>query len=257
LLDYQAGITRLSHLEAVFTFQQPLITEGAAAEQVEVAGVTPGFLEMLGVRPVLGRLFVEDDATPPPPDTPPGQGPPGMAVLSYELWQSRFGGDPDIIGRTIQLGGNATVVGVTEPGVALYTPPAAGLSTEIDVWVAPRIDAATAPRNNVFLRMIGRLAPGATVAQVQQQMDAVVNRIRQENERAESAGLRQTVVSLHDDVTREVRPIVLALLGAVGFVLLIACANVSNLMLVRASTREREMAVRSALGGSRGGIIRQ
>src|SRR5690606_19449879 len=138
-----------------------------------------------------------------------------------------------------------------------YTPPAAGLSTEIDVWVAPRIDAATAPRNNVFLRMIGRLAPGATVAQVQQQMDAVVNRIRQENERAESAGLRQTVVSLHDDVTREVRPIVLALLGAVGFVLLIACANVSNLMLVRASTREREMAVRSALGGSRGGIIRQ
>src|SRR5690606_27498184 len=193
--------------------------------------------------------FVEDDATPPPPDTPPGQGPPGMAVLSYELWQSRFGGDPDIIGRTIQLGGNATVIGVTEPGVALYTPPAAGLSTEIDVWVAPRI--------NVFLRVIGRLAPGATVAQVQQQMDAVVNRIRQENERAESAGLRQTVVSLHDDVTREVRPIVLALLGAVGFVLLIACANVSNLMLVRASTREREMAVRSALGGSRGGIIRQ
>lgn len=149
-----------------------------------------------------------------------------MIVLSHELWQRRFGGDPDVVGRSLELGGGVTVIGVLEPGVTLYMPPAAGLSREIDVWFAPRFNVATWNRNNVVFRMVGRLADGATIAQAQQQIDAAVGRIRAENPRAESAGLREHVVPVHDELTREVRPIVLALLGAVGFVLLIACANV-------------------------------
>jgi putative ABC transport system permease protein len=227
------------------------------------AVVTPSFLHILGAHVVLGRDFTENDATPQAPAAagnaaaPPAL--PIIAMLSNELWKRRYGGDPGVIGRSIELGGGgkAQIVGVLEPGFELLFPPASGVERMPELWTALRANFATGGRNDVFLRLIGRLKPGATVETAQAEENRFAADLRKRFVIRESSGFTIRVEPMRQHLVDAVRPAILAIMGAVLFLLLIACANVANLLLVRAASRGRELAVRAALGGGRWDLVRQ
>jgi len=233
---------------------------GHDPEQIRVGGATPNLFRVLGARMIAGRDFVADDGTPPPqlPNQAAAPAVPVAAVLSHAFWQRRDGGDPDIVGKDVELGaGRARIVGVLAPGFELLFPPRVHIETAPDMWTAARINFDTANRNNVVFRVVGRLKPGVTLQQAQLQVDRVASDLRAHYPIKQTAGFYLHAVPMFDDLVGDVRPAILSVMGAVAFVLLIACANVANLLIVRASARSRELAVRAAIGAGRGQLIRQ
>jgi putative ABC transport system permease protein len=264
LRDLRERGTVLDGAAGVNTIAGSLTGDGGEPEQVRVAAVTPDVFRVLGTGVIRGRDFADEDAAPPPPvaaDGPPGVAAPPlpvMAVLSYEFWQRRYGGDDAVVGRTVQLGANTLeIIGVTQPGVELLFPAGTGVQRRPDVWVAQRINFATAQRNTHFLRVIGRLAPGASLVELQAQLDAFGADLRAEHPIKEGADMHYRAEPMRENLIADVRTALLAIMGAVLLVLLIACANVANLQLVRSAARQQELAVRSALGGTRGRLVSQ
>ncbi|MDB4877799.1 MAG: hypothetical protein JWM41_4245 [Gemmatimonadetes bacterium] len=264
--DLKEQATAFESIAAVNAGVSTYVSDEGKPEQITNAGVTTNFFNVLGAPIAFGRNFAETDGTPNPPRPAPvpGAAPlppsrlPTIVILSHAFWQSRFGGDSSVIGKSIQLNGApAQVVGVTGPDVQLVFPAGTGVQAQPDLYTAFRIDWNTQSRLNVFLRVIGRLRPGATFATADGQLDKLAADLRNRFPIKKAANLGMRAEPMQADIVKEVRPAILALMGAVIFVLLIACANVANLLLVRASARERELAVRSALGGTRQVLIGQ
>ena len=261
------GKDTFEELGAVTTFRQPVLREDGTPEQIRTGVVSINFFRLLGAKVTWGRDFQDSDGVPQPPAPQPGAAnaapaPPPLprfAVLSYGYWQRRYGGSTSALGQEMKtIGGNGPIiVGVLEPGFTLLTPPSMELELAPDVWVAARIAYDEANRRNVQWQAIGRLKPGVTLQQVQGVADAVAAQDRKIDPIEETAGYAIRIEPMHAYMAAAVRPAILALMGAVIFLLLIACANVANLILVRSSIRERELAVRTALGGSRWRLMRQ
>jgi predicted permease len=183
-----------------------------------------------------------------------------MAILSYEYFQKRYGENPSVIGRSIRSqaqGLSPVVVGVLAPHFRLYFPPEANVDAEPQVWVANRLNYDTRNRDSVSIQAVGRLQPGVSLAEAQAVADNVAAEAHENFLIDRTAGYAIRVEAMRQHLVSEVQPTILALMGAVIFLLLIACANVANLLLVRASLRERELAVRAALGATRWHLARQ
>jgi predicted permease len=265
--DLRRGATLFDDIAAVNTGRNVVAADNAEAEMIRTGAVTPSFFRLLGARVALGRDFTEEDSAPPPaqppqaaggPAAPPPPRLPVIAILSNDYWRRHFGGDPNVVGRSIDFGnGKAQVVGVLAPGFELLFPPNAGLERHPDVWTAMRVNFQAANRNNVGLRVIGRIKAGVSFERAQSQIDGIAAELRERFPIKATSGLHFRLEPMHKNLVSEVRPAILALMGAVIFLLLIACANVANLLLLRSAARGRELALRAALGGNQCDLIRQ
>jgi putative ABC transport system permease protein len=261
-IDLREGTkSAFDDLAGVFTFPLTLQREDATPEQTNAAVVTTNFFRLLGGGIAYGRDFNDDDAVPNPPPPPPGaQGPPPPrlavhAILSYEYFQRRYGGDPSVIGRSASIAGPQApapiIIGVLQPHFQLYFPPEAQVLAAPDIWIANRLGYNADQRNGVSIRAVGRLRPGVTPLQAQAESEKVAASERAQFPILGTADYHIRVEPMRQHMVAEVRPAILALMGSVIFLLLVACANVANLLLVRASLRNRELAVRAALGANR------
>ena len=223
-----------------------LTGDGGEPERLPGGVVLGDFFTVLGVEPALGRKFLPEESE---------QGKSRVVILSQELWQRRFGGDPNIIGRQITVSGNpSTIVGVLPAG---FQDPMPAARKKVQLWTPLAVsDGMRNSRRGDFIYVVARLKSGVSLDQARAEMKGIATRLEKQYPDTNTAwGV--IVEQLHETLTGDVRPALLLLLGAVAFLLLIACSNVANLLLARASSRQREIAIRAALGASRARVVRQ
>jgi putative ABC transport system permease protein len=247
-----------SELHASYSFLVgAALTSPSGAEQILVSGVTPGMFEMLGRTPVLGRTFTQQEVT-------------TAVLVSHGFWRARLGSDPNVLGRALNIANQPrTIVGVMPPDFVfpyktMLGPSGFSRSTDVEAWLPLEfVNADTRQTGLVnltrfarFLSVVGRLKPGVTAAQANAEIAGMARQLATTYP-ASNRAVSATVVPLHEQAVGGTRPALLLLLGGVGFVLLMACVNLANLLLARSSVRQREMAIRSALGAARRRLIVQ